>query len=271
MNKKTMAAVALFCMTCVNMLFTSCSSNDVPVIVDDTTLNLIESNFTAGNGITLENNMINYGEFSLSFKTNKPTELKESDFTVNYETDGAMFTPGWPIDGFSENPEIVMSEPYLNPNDQWVVKVKVFLACMAQGQLIDVILKYKGEKVGDTLKVDYARPYSLYYEGSDDGFLYVGKTYPIKVEGFAVNREITKDDILAVGYQRMTPEHKDEFEVELNDETGVPYVKILDTFTFTNEEKAAGYALICPDIMLTDDIGSVFQVVPVKVPIVEID
>lgn len=266
MNKKTMAAVALICMTCVDMLFTSCSSNDVPVIVDDTTLSLIESNFTAGNGIALENNMINYGEFSLSFKTNKPTELNGSDFTVNYETDGAMFTPGWPIDGLSEDPEIVMSEPYHNPNDQWVIKVKVFLACMAQGQQIDVILKYKGEKVGDTLKVSYDRPYSLTYEGSDDGYLYVGKTYPIKVEGFAGYREITKDDILAVGYQGMTPEHKDEFEVELNDETGVPYVKILDTFTFTDEEKAAGYALICPDIMLTDDIGSAFQVVPVKVP-----
>ena len=137
---------------------------------------------------------------------------------------------------------------------------------MVQGQNMDLILNYKGQQVGDTLKVEYTRPYVLIFEGSDDGFLNIGQTYPIKIEGFIEDIEITADDILGVGYQVMNPAHENEYVVDLDSETGMPYVKILDTFTFTDEEKAAGYALICPSIILTGTRGRAFQVVPVKVP-----
>jgi hypothetical protein len=266
MKKKTMAAVALFCITCVNMLFTSCSVNDNPVVVDETSLSFIESDFYSGSGIAYEYNMINYGEFHLFFKADKPIELKESDFTVKYQTEGAVYTPAWPLDDISEKPEIIITEPFLNSDDQWVVTARVLLACMVQSQHIDITLNYKGKQVGDTMRVDYVRPYSLEYEGSTDGFLYVGQTYPIKMTPFAESNEITNDNILAVGHLGMNPGHADEFEVKLNKETGVPYVKILDSFTFTSEEMAAGYALICPSIMLKKGLDRLHQVVPVKVP-----
>lgn len=272
MKKYLMAAVALICMTCESFLFTSCSANDMPVMLDETTLFLIESDFTAGSGIDMGNNKIYYGEYFLTFKTSKPTELEKSDFTVLVNTDGAVATPSFPLDIDLEeldNPTIVIKEPYHNENDMWEVKLQVFLPYMVLGQYADLLLYYKGEQVGGPLKVEYERLYSLEFEGSTDGYLYPGQTYPIKIHynsAFMEHKEITKDDILAVGNLGMNPTHGDEFEVALYDETEMPYVKILDTFTFTDEEKAAGYALICPSIMLVEDGYEIFQVVPVKVP-----
>ena len=266
MKKTTMAAVALFCMTCVNVLFTSCSVNDDPVVVNETKLSFVKSDFYPKTGFENAYNMPNYGEFHLFFKTDKPIELKKSDFTVKYQTEGAVYTPAWPLDNISEKPEIIINEPYLNSDSLWVVTAQVLLACMVQRQQIDITLNYKGKQVGDTMKVDYIRPYSLEYEGSTDGYLYVGQTYPIKMIPFADSNTITNDDIIAVGKIGMTPTHENEFEVKLNKETGEPYVKIFDSFTFTSEEKAAGYALICPAITLKKGIGRPYQVVPVKVP-----
>ena len=276
MKKILMAAVALICMTCESLLLTSCTAYDVPVVLEEpTALYFVESDFSAGNGIALGNNMIYYGEYSLVFKTNKPTELDESDFSVIVDTDGATVTPGLPLDiDISEVdiPQIVIKEPYHNPDDQWVVNMSVFLPYMVLGQQINLLLSYKGETVGDTLKVNYERPYSFEFEGSEDGYLYPGQTYPIKVHTVSASDPtvITKDDILAVGNYGMTPAHNDEFEVDINDETGSPYMKILDTFTFAEAELKAGYALICPNIVLSDG-SEPFQVVPVKVPTVEID
>ena len=276
MKKILMAAVALICMTCESLLLTSCTANDVPVVLEEpTTLYLLESDFSAGYGIALENNMLHCGDYSLVFKTSKPTELDESDFSVIVDTDGATVTPGLPLDiDISEVdiPQIVIKEPYHNSDDQWVVKMSVLLPYMVLEQPINLLLNYKGEQVGDTLKIDYYRPYTLEFEGSDDGYLYPGQTYPITVNPAAPGLDptvITKDDILAVGNYDMNPAHKDEFEVGLYDETELPYVKILDTFTFTEAEKKAGYALICPNVILTDDRGDTFQVVPVKAPTID--
>lgn len=271
MKKILMAAVAFICMNCESMLFTSCTANDVPVVLEEpTTLFLVESNFTAGYGIALEKNMIQCGDYRLVFKTSKPIELDESDFSVIVETDGAVVTPGFPLDidiSEADIPQIVIKEPYHTPDDQWVVNMSVFLPYMVLGQHINLLLNYKGETLDDALKIDYERPYTLEFEGSDDGYLYPGQTYPITVRSFdPFLPVITMDDILAAGFYEMTPVHKDEFEVSFNEETELPYVKILDTFTFTEAEKKVGYALICPNIVLTDDRDEAFQVVPVKVP-----
>ena len=264
-----MAAVALFCLTCTSVLFTSCSNDDVPVVPDEPTLTLISSDFTAGEGIVLAKNMIHAGDYSLKFITSKPIELDPNDFKVTVETDGATVTPMFPVDidlTGVDNPDIKITT-FQNSDNEWTVKINVLLPYMVLGQQFNFLLNYKGKPVGEPLRLEYSRPYCFEFEGSTDGYLSPGKTYPINIHAVLIDAPaITKDDIIAPGSYGMEPAHKDEFEVDTYDETGMPYVKILDTFTFTDAEKKAGYALICPIVFISGITDVVFQVVPVKVP-----
>jgi len=231
-------------------------------VQDNLKITLVSSVFTPSSKM-LQSNQIELGSGALVLSVNNPgLELTENYITVDKEFKSGAYLPGWPRDLNADGePEVKVGTTFKNEDGNWVVNYDVLLPYAMQEIKLHLTFGCKGEVVGSQ-DVESNNPIQFTYDGCTDGYLYVGKTYPMKVSYYHNEKEFDYNSIYGAGITYMNPNHKDEFEVDLDDDD-MPYVKIYDTFTFTDGEKAAGFAVICPSIMISGE-GSYFQAVPVK-------
>jgi len=264
MKKNLMVAATLMLLMISAAVLSACSSSDNPV-EQMQSVSLVESKYSAPDYGMNANNQIYAGSYSLVLTTSNPSmEIVSDDFTVSTESKEQQFVPGWPTAIINAAlPEVKMKgNPYKRADGKWTMNFEVFLPYTTQQQQLNITLFYKGKPLGSNLQLDYVNPAVFSYEGSTDGYLYVGKTYPMSISYYNENKLFDYNSIVATGVIGMKPAHSGEFEVGYEAATGKPYVKILDTFAFTDEEIAAGYAVVCPCITTLDD--ELFQPVPVK-------
>ena len=265
MKNTMMAAAALMLLMTTAVALTGCSREDNPS-TQTQTVRLVESKFSTPDYGMSSDGRIYAGSYTFVLETVDPdTELLSDDFTVSTKSKERALVPGWPteLSNASEPEAKLKGIPFKRPDGKWTVKAEIFMPYTTQKQQLTITLRYKGKALGSALQMDYVNPINFSYEGCTDGYLYIGQTYPMDISYYNENKLFDYKEIIATGSFAMKPAHKGEFEVGYNDENGKPYVKILDTFTFTDEEKAAGFAVICPSITTFDE--ELFQVVPVKV------
>lgn len=264
MKKNLMAAAAFMLLMTSAAVLTACGSSDNPV-EQMQSVSLVESKYSAPDYGMNANNQIYAGSYSLVLTTSDSSmELVSDDFTISIESKELALVPGWPAELNNEAKSEVRlkGNPFKRADGKWTMNMEVLLPYTTQKQQLGIKLFYKGQSVGSDLLLDYVNPANFSYEGSTDGYLHVGNTYPMSISYYNENKLFDYDSIVATGIIGMKPVHSGEFEVGYDTATGKPYVKILDTFAFSDAEKAAGFAVICPCITTLD--GELFQIVLVK-------
>ena len=277
MTSKKFIGATLFVMCALTAtLFTACSKESYETEDTGSDTQKITLNPTTNTTVEFEPNDMNYADDG-SYTADFTVKLMPSDKSVTLSKEGFMIQPislsfgkkvNWKVSKLLQTEVAITKLTKEEETGTWNVMFTVKAPDNASVFLLEYILLYNYTPVA-TCKVSFRNAYVVHFNELDENtMLEVGETYYTTIFDVTKkhNTEQIAEDFNIHALEILGKEHENQYAINYDEEIGKWFIKILDNFTFTDKEKAQGYAIMRLGV---SGNASFKQNIAVKVPVTE--